>query len=248
MLFNHKLDLTNLYSGGVFLLCNGPSRNNYDLSLLGQVMTMTINNGGHSFRSDMWIGEDNPKKFMDSIWQDPKIMKFTSENHRALNYWDSKNRIEKPISKCPAVFFHEKEDTTLNGWLDGNAVHWKTPIECGDTVKTTMLAAIHILYILGFRIIYLLGADFEMSPEKKYCFEQDRSAQSIKHNNRIFKATREFFRLTRPIFLDHGLTVYNCGVESKLDTLPYRDYLKSVNENLIYMGGKTLGMYEGKYA
>lgn len=239
----------NVFSGGIFLLCNGPSRNNYNLDLLNQpgIMTMTVNNGGHSFRSNFWVGEDSPIKFMDDIWLDPRIMKFTSMKHHTEKFFDTHTGRESQLTveKCPNVFFHEKKTISdLSNWLDGKSVKWNTTIACGTNVRSVMLSALSIIYILGFRKVYILGADFEMTPEKKYCFEQERTHSSIIHNNTLFQALRLFFILKDQEFKEKGFLLYNCGKESKLDSIPYKDFVEAVNENKIDINSSTLGMYE----
>ena len=58
---------------------------------------------------------------------------------------------------------------------------------------------------LGFRTVYLLGCDFKMASDRKYAFDESRSAQAIRHNNILYflagckpRPARQFSKL------DHG--------------------------------------------
>ena len=245
------INLTNLWKDQkVFLLCNGPSRNDYDLDLLNQpgIMTMTINNGGHDFRSDFWVSQDTPAKFMSDIWLDPKIMKFTNMASFNHTFFSQKDGSKIKVGSCQNIYYHQRNgNQSVANWLSlkNDFISWNTPKELGPRKRSTMLAAIHILYVLGFTKIYLLGADLKMSKESKYCFKQDRTARSIKHNTATFKALVTFLKVMRPKFEEGNLFIYNCG-KTALNVFDYVPYEDAIEDCKIYTGGSTDGMYEGK--
>jgi hypothetical protein len=80
-----------------------------------------------------------------------------------------------------------------------------------------MLAALHLLHYLGFSTVYLLGADFKMGADQKYAFAENRSPQSIRHNNVLYDSLRQRFKALRPHFEKHGFTVLNATPGSELE-------------------------------
>jgi hypothetical protein len=87
-----------------------------------------------------------------------------------------------------------------------------------------MLAAIRILFLLGVRKVFLLGVDLDMTADKKYHFDQERSHGSIRGNNSTYKMLQDRFRLLKPQLDSVGFEVYNCNPDSKLATFPHMSY------------------------
>jgi len=241
----NSIDLINLYHGNnIFLICNGPSFKNINPNLLHQpgILTMTVNNGGHIFRSQLWTGQDPPDKFMKSIWDDPKIIKFTLYQYRKHIYCESK----KLVGECPNVIFHKRHSNFIaEKWLQEKEIVWGRPLKDGGN-RSVLLAALHILYFLGFQNIYLLGADFEMSANKKYFFDENRSKNAIKNNNRLFINVSNYLKQLKPYIENIGMRIYNCNPLSKLEVFDFKNLDDCLIENVIDISTSTVGMYERK--
>lgn len=114
--------------------------------------------------------------------------------------------------------------------------------------RTVMLAALRILHLLGFRTVYLVGADFEMTKDKKYAFPEQRPEGAINCNNSTYAKMREWFSLLRPVFDRVGYQVYNTTMDSKLeafDKVPFEDSVKNATEHI---GGNPGEKCDGMYA
>lgn len=207
---------------------------------------MGINNvSAKTVRSNFWICGDSPSRFCDSIWKDPSIMKFVPEGglnsmivedikgvptHRGL-----------PVSICPNVVSYPlTTGISVENWLAERSCTWGNAAGLpGDDgyggARSTMLAAIKVLYVLGFRNIYLLGCDFKMELGKQnYAFPQERSPGAVGNNNRTYEILNERFKQLRPKFEAAGLWVYNCSPDSHLEAferLTYEQALAQAKEN-----------------
>ena len=113
--------------------------------------------------------------------------------------------------------------------------------------RSVMLAAMRILFLLGFRRVYLLGVDFEMTPEKKYHFTEDRHAGAIRGNMQTYQKLQDWFTELQPYFLKERFVVKNCNPTSKLTAFPFMPYEDAVAEATAHLGDyrheRTQGMY-----
>lgn len=244
------MDLGGLYSGqSCFLVCNGKSFQNVDKRLLKNpgVLTMTMNNGGHDFRSNLWTGQDSPTRWMRSIWEDPTIQKFTLFSHRDKPYFADENNTEVRLVKdCPNVIFHRRHSKfEAENWLAEDKICWGIPQKTGGS-RSTMLAALHILWFLGFKKVYLLGVDFEMSEDNKYWFDEERSQGAINNNNNLFRNVTGYLEQLKPYFDRVGFEVYNCNPDSKLKVFPYVSFDDAISAYDIGLTESTNGMYGGR--
>ncbi len=90
------VDLIDRFSGcggnrAVFLTLNGKSFGERERALLQNkpgVLTLSMNNSGHSFRTDFWTCVDDPSRFTRSIWEDGRMMKFVPMAHFEKRIWD----------------------------------------------------------------------------------------------------------------------------------------------------------------
>ncbi|MFV1967928.1 MAG: hypothetical protein ACC628_21050 [Pirellulaceae bacterium] len=241
-------NLVDLFAGqAVFLIGNGPTFAHVDHTLLQKpgIVTMTMNNGAHLFRSDLWISQDQPHKFMPSIWTDPKITKFTwyPLRRRHLRDLESGRHSQTKVAECPNVFYHRRASRlSPETWASEGVVQWGRKRN-GKTRRSTLLAAFHILFKLGFRKIYLLGMDFHMSPSNPYFFPQTYKQKAIDHNNALFVAIREMLQELRPVFEAHAVEVYNCTTESDLEVFPKMDLAEAVSRHAVSLDDSTGGMY-----
>lgn len=232
----HTLWLGDLYRGSpAFLVLSGPSflKINRDLLRQAGILTMGVNNSVRTFRPNLWVEVDNPQNFMSSIWLDPLILKFAPHCHAEKKIFDNVNWCEMNVrvGDCPAViFYHRNEHFNHAQYLYEDTINWgchkDIPGSCGiKGCRSVLLAALRILYAVGIRTVFLLGADFRMEAGgQNYSFEQNRSRGSIKNNNNTYAALNKRFDLLRPVFEKHEYHVFNCNEESGLKSFPYVSY------------------------
>ena len=233
--------------GSVFLLCGGPSLAKMNLELLRQpgIVTMGVNNSPAVFRPNWWVHVDAADRFLRSIWEDENIRKFTPiglKNGRIFDS-DSWSYTEQKVTDCPNVSYYRRHEGFAAGeFLRGNSVCWG-----GKEGKSVMLAAIRILYELGFRKIYLLGADFRMAEDYGYAWAQGRAAAAVANNNRLYGALNDWFTQLRPLFEQEGLQVKNCTPESGLkafDAMTLEEAVAEARLKIDVAKERTEGLYD----
>lgn len=249
----------NFRGSSAFLICGGPSFGKLDHSLLSTCWTMGLNNSPKTYRPDAWCCVDQPSRFLRSIWTDPKIMKFVPFDHTEEKLWDSqpdswgpmyKNK-KKDILKvreCPNVTYYRRNEK-----FEPSRFLWEYTINWGDHSKwgggrTCMLAALKILFILGFRNIYLLGCDLQMDENTKYHFDENRDRAAQKGNMNTYKKMIEvYFPQLKPHFDRVGFKVYNCNPDSRLKEFPYVPFEEAVKRSMKLIGDSekevSCGMY-----
>jgi hypothetical protein len=232
--------LTDMYRGAsCFLLCGGPSlRRSRVWGLQSrQLLTMTMNNAAHMFLPDtppdLWCCVDQPfnadggYRFLESIWRDPRIMKFAPVQHYHR------------IGQHPNVWGYTHVQP-FRWWrfLAEQRVRW------GSNV---MMICIRILYELGVRRIYLLGADFHMEADEPYAFEESVGPEHVRSNNRSYAMLNHRFMLLRPLLEQHGMRVVNCTEGGELTAFERMGYDQAVDEALdgFPLGESTRGRYCG---
>jgi len=256
-----EIDLVGHYKGAsVFLICNGPSLSSgkYDISSLKRpgVITMGINNGPRTIRPNLWTCVDDPKRFIKSIWLDPCIQKFVPlsfaskalfDNEKWADMFDEKGS-PYVVRKCPnVVYFRRNEKFMAERYLVEDTINWGNSEKNGGS-RSVMLSAIRILYLLGFRKIYLLGADFDMSSDKTYHFDEQRGKGAVKGNLNTYEALKTvYFPSLKPQFEKAGLGVYNCNLESNLRVFDFVKYEDAIDEATYRLGDikneRTWGLY-----
>jgi hypothetical protein len=233
----NEVCLWDWYRGkAVFLLVNGPSLTSFDLDRLRGpgIITMGLNNGWSVFRPDLWMCVDTAGQFLDTCWKDPHITKFVpmgkkKERLRAMNPSTGRPEdVNVTVASCPAVwYFHRNDRFDPLTYLDEGTVNWGNNGKFTDSLgckgsRSVMLSAMKMIYYLGFRQVFILGADFNMQPGRdNYAFKQDRSSSSIKGNNATFVALNKRFHAILPQLHAEGRQVYNCLESSGLTPFPY---------------------------
>lgn len=237
--------------GSIFLLCGGPSLKTLDLGKLCQpgIRTMAVNNAAKLFRPDYWTHVDAADHFIRSIFLDDRIVKFSPYNLRGGRLFDSDawQWTDIKVQDCPNVYFYRRH-TGFNAetFLYGNSICWGNEGKDGGA-RSVMLVAIRILYELGYRRVYLLGADFNMKTDYAYAFPQDRSDKSVSNNNYTYRALNERFKAARPHFEAAGFHVFNCNPDSGLKAFPYISFYEAVNEARLPINvnaERTEGLYD----
>lgn len=239
-----EVDLRNWYRGkGVFLVCNGPSLAQEDLELLRApgVVTAGVNNGYAVWRPDLWFCVDDPQNFMDVIWKDPGVTKFAPlgklGKHLKVKKRDGsfKPSVYRADQMPATYFFPRNEKFSRHTYLLENSVNWgcSKGVECSEGVKSqrsVMLAAFRLLIWMGFRKVWLVGADFNMEEGRGYAFEQARNSNSVKNNNRTFKALSKRFASLEEQLKRMKVRVRNCTQGSGLEVWPYQSLVGAVAE------------------
>ena len=240
--------LNKLYSGSAFLVCGGPSLREpyFDLDRLKApgLLTMAINNSGQPFRPDLFVCVDTPSRFLFSIHRDPRIVKFMPAKFQETFLFNSATEAESKIKAgdCPNTWFYQHRNT-FQWWrfFANNIIEWG---------NSTMMIAIRILYDLGIRRIFLLGADFYMQAgENAYAHGERASKQHAWHNNRSFEQLQRRFGVLNPLFEAHGLYIYNCNPYSRLTAFPFLGYNRAMEIAIEEFGAKPdrerrRGLYE----
>lgn len=170
------------------------------------------------------------------------------------------------VSDMPNVaFFKRNSNFNAESFLDENTINWgcgEHTCSCGYVVpekdskgeklhapercpkcgekefggRSVFFTALKILYIMGFRHVYLLGVDFEMKEgEVNYSFNQDRKASAVKGNNSSYAKMIFRFKKLRKVFDNHGFHVYNCNRKSRLDAFDFIDYDEALKRALWYV-------------
>lgn len=245
----HVVDLVDLYHGqDVFLVGGGPSLKDVDMRTLRDtpgVLTMGMNNVSHNYRTDMWTGQDPQYKFMESIWMDPSVMKFTLLDYRKRAIWDRKKggHSDTRTWQCPNTFFHKRHSKfEADKWFEEQCVVWGRPKEKGGS-RSVFLAALHILWFLGFRNIFLLGVDFHMSVENRYAFDESRKGSTIRGNNSLYENISRYCEELQPSMQAQDFNVFNCNPDSHLKVFPQKNLRDAIEMCRIDVSQSTEGMY-----
>lgn len=257
MFFNadsEPIRIENLYKNqSIFLILSGPSLLTYDLSKIDQpgIMTFGVNNSPRVFRPNFWTMVDDPTNFMYSIWADPRITKFVpikKTNHKIFDN-TSWQETDIKVKECPGMVYYDRnEHFNHETYLYEDTINWGNHSDYGGG-RSVLLVAIRLCHLLGFKNVFLLGADFKMElGQQNYAFTQDRTKSSVNNNNNTYKQLNERFNLLRPIFEKENFFVHNCYQDSGLKSFPFISFddavetcLKDFPNTLIE---RTDGMYE----
>lgn len=258
-----EVNLTGMYKGrSAFLLASGPSFKNIRSKTLRRpgAWVMTLNNAVASFRGNAAIIVDDPSRFTYSMWLDPKITKFVPVSHWDKPLWDNR-LLTKPdgtkvqmwqpaplrVGDCPSVLgYRRNEKFVAARYLYEDTINWGCHKDFGGS-RSVMLAALRILFLMGFRTVYLLGVDFEMSDEKKYHFDEERTPSAIKGNMSTYEKLMQWFAELQPYFLAENFHVFNCNPQSRLKAFPFMEYgeaLRAVDSEVGDVSAeRTMGLY-----
>lgn len=258
-----SLDIMGQYRGAsAFLIASGPSFNelNKDLLKTPGVWAMTLNNAVAGHRGNAACVVDDPNRFTMSLWLDPGIQKFVPMGSFEKPLWDNRlithpnGQVEQKwepsnikVGDCPNIIGYRRNEKFVSGrFLYEDTINWGCHKDFGGG-RSVMLASLRILFLLGFRKVYLLGVDFDMSDDKKYHFEEDRSKGAINGNMTTYERLKQWFVELQPIFLNEGFVVKNCNPNSKLTAFPHIPFKDAIYEATGHIGNpkdeKTKGMY-----
>jgi hypothetical protein len=239
-----SVSLCDFYRGRqAFLVLSGPSLATHDLSQLNRrgIVTMGVNNSWAVHRPMFWTCVDSASRFLDTGWKDPGILKLVPMSH-----WSERLRIQRPdgtmapsafrVKQMPSVLLYRRsEHFDHRRFLDEDVVCWGNHTSTKDTLgikgkRSVMLAALRLLHYFGFRTVYLVGADFKMTPEKGYAFDEARSAEAVRHNNVLYESLNRRFEALAEHFKSHKFTVLNCTEGSGLTAFPHIPFAEAVEK------------------
>ena len=253
------LPLEDLYLGGqVFLLCPGPSLKTLDLEALRQpgIMTFGINNVSAIFPTNLWTFGDKPQKFHDSIWLNRGTLKFVpipKLGDRRLRQKVGKGEfrnLDKSPRDCPGVVgLLRNSEFHIERWLWEETVNWGNSKKHDNglpTLLNTMFQAVRLCYYLGFRTVYLLGVDFQMTVDEGYAFPERRSEGAVRGNMNAYGNLSWYFAQLRPWFESAGFEVLNVNRNSGLRVFDFVGYNDAVRRAAMAETPiDTYGWYEG---
>jgi len=249
-----------LHGASAFLVSNGPSVKAMPVAQLARpgVFTFGINNGPAFFRPNFWVMGDDTKSFVKSIWLDPKIIKCIPKGKEKQRIWDNEAWKEMDVRTCDCpsmIYFERNEHFQANTFLTEPSINWgnhsnrcicgfmrpdvdgKEKIRvcphCGERrfgCRSIMFLAIRLAHILGVRTLYLLGADFKMTEDYTYSFDQARAPGSVDNNNKYYAEMIRRFDLLRPYFDKAGFRVFNCTPDSGLPSFPKMTFEDAISE------------------
>lgn len=262
-----QLNMVGHYRGrSAFLVSNGPSiaSGKYDLSLLKLpgVITYGVNNGPKTIRPNFWSCVDDPKRFLKSIWLDPTITKFVPHAHAEKPLFDNEKWQDLEVitsngsprkvlvGDCPnVVYFHRNSKFMADRFLYEDTINWGNHADYGGG-RSVMLPIVRILFLLGFRKVFLLGADFRMSETYTYHFDEQRSKGAVKGNLATYdRMKNDYFPALKPFFDAEGFQIFNCArpEDSDLKVFPFKPYEEAIQECIAPLGDltneRTWGLY-----
>ncbi len=222
-----KLDA--LYRGAsVFLLCGGPSAGQLDLSRLDRpgIMVAAINNASKSLRPNIHFYNDGTHRFLRSVFQDPKVLKFVRRVKKKDQLFDSqRGQMRGRVRDCKNVITYSQRDGfELDRFFKDKFVYFGSNDGKNATGRSTFLVALRILVDLGFTRIFLLGCDFTMSEKGSYHFQQGKTKSQVESNNRLFRRLSKTLPQLKPALDDAGVEVYNCNPCSQAGTFDYMSF------------------------
>jgi len=209
-----------------------------------------MNNGPKTFRPDFWTCVDDPARFLKSIWLDPKVAKFIPMGSMEKKIFDNETweMMNVKVGECPNVIgYRRNEKFVADRFLFEDTINWGNHKDYGGG-RSVMLPSIRILFLLGFRKVYLLGCDFMMSEEYTYHFDEQRGKGAVNCNMSTYKRLKdEYFPQLKPFFDAEGFEVYNCNPDSGLKVFPHISFDDAIKEASSDLGDvaneRTWGMY-----
>lgn len=240
------------FRSSCFVVLAGPSLRRLDLSLLSRrgIWTIGVNNSPAVVRTNAWTIVDPPRKFVDSIWRDPGILKIVPSRFfdRTLRQKVWVGGMGSPVIRdmpgddfLPAKVRHmpnvigylRNANYRPEEFVHESTVNWGNSDKSsrrngGPRCLNVMPAVLKIVYSLGFRDVYLLGCDFRMEAECPYAFKQTKCEGGVRGNNNAYVILNQWFAELRPRFEAAGMRVFNCNPSSGLTVFEHVEYRRAI--------------------
>lgn len=222
-----------------FLVAGGPTLGQIEAQKIKNsgIMSLGINNAVKVLRPNLWVCVDEVTHFIASVWLDPTIMKFVPFDHQNKCLWDTRDGKWEPlmvdgnqicVGDCPnMVYYRRNEKFHAARFLFEDTFNWGDCEKFGGN-RSVMLPALRVLFLLGFRRVFMVGTDFKMDAEYKYAFEQERSGGSIEGNNSSYAKLQKRFKEVKKHFDKEGFEVFNCSEASELKVFPHMDFDEAI--------------------
>jgi hypothetical protein len=244
-----QVNVRGMLSGAdLFILCAGPSLLDTDLDLLRRpgVLIMGVNNAfgvlrnGQCLRGHLWVGADQPNRFLPSVLADPTIVKFARLDYAENLVTD----LGRPFRACPNLLFwkaisgHEPRPSVLDIDETGD-LPWK---------HSSFFAALLIALRLGVKNIYLVGVDFQGDRGNFYGFDESRTEREWELNRILFDS------LVAPLEFLHEQArsvdsfIFNTVPGSRLRVFPYRSLAQCVENASSHIGIPALEQTRSRYS
>ena len=261
--YGSEVDMVGQYHGAsCFLVSNGPSLLKLDLEKLKKpgVMILSLNNGASTLLQKgitphFWTCVDQPSRFVKQIWLNPAIQKLVPTSTFRKELWD--NEEWGPLAKtmgiktpadCPNVIgFQRNEKFAAHRFFTEASFNWGCHKKWGGK-RTVLLPALRLPYMMGFRKLYLLGVDLNMTPDAKYHFKEGRTPGALKNNAATYKRIIEEYGPGIRKYADKlDYKIYNCNPDSALDCFEYKSFDEAIEETVQAAGNPSKISTEGMY-
>jgi hypothetical protein len=242
----------------VFLVCSGPSLQTTNLELLNQrgIATAAINNAAAVIRPTFAFMSDPPSKFHQSIFADPGIVTFLKSDMLDKHTREIAGTKENgepifehapPANAYPNVWGFERDgqvEFNPTEFLTSARPRWAVS-EPGFNKRSTMLSTLRILVDLGFTTVYLVGCDFNMTPDNPYGFRDKADQRKCDSNNRLYTVMHRKFVDLVPVLEAGGIRFVNCTPGGNLEAFERMPLEDAVREALKPV--KPVGSLYGHY-
>ena len=215
-------DIDNLFRGACVLVGGGPQYTEcLDALKNPNILTMAMNNTAVSFRPDLWIGCDQAANYSNSILLNPTIMKFAQLNRMGCELTDRPGVKWRTLPNT--FFFPIKSDFPFRSFFHrGKYFGWW---------KNVFLAALLVIYRLGFNKVYTVGCGFHITVKDQYGFPSNLDEGQVKYNQRTYNLAVNQVRAILPYAVEANFEIISCTPGSKLnDIVPYEPFEKVCEE------------------
>ncbi len=263
-----RVNLNGLYKDqSAFFVGSGPSLQLEQYSQLYSrgIFTFAVNNvAARTFRPNFWCCADEPRSFHANIWNDPTITKFCPYEFVAKKYFDEtiKPHITRRVRDAPNILFYNRgvDFKTTTYFTNMTQFDYGCPKSVKDDLgirggRSVMLVALKILFVLGFRTVYLVGCDFKMGHDDKrdgkgktYAFSQYKHPGGVVTNNQAYKILSERFQGLLTVFDQANFKIFNCTPNSQLTVFPTLPLSEAIVQAKlgIDIDANTQGYYGGQ--
>jgi hypothetical protein len=199
-----------------FILCGGPSLENFDFNKLQNEMTIGVNKAFTKFPCTINYAMD--QRFYDSIMYTNRADQESYEVHNAwLKYRGIKvfAKTSETVRFDPSVYVVNTvkqrcvSEVLSAGVYPGN---------------NSGLGSLMLAIALGCKQIYMLGLDMKVDEKKgKTHFHSGYKNQKIEHVATVLQSFKKDFELFAPVFPKVGIEVINLNPDSELNCFLKKD-------------------------
>lgn len=211
-------------------------------------------------RPHVWLHTDSARKFHWDLWHDPGVLKIVPINEwdlsrrtpKCLRHRDPQtgDLVDEPdvcARDMPGVLgFRRNTSFRPEEWLFEPTINRGNDLESATGLNkkgrkvaepngwpqtiNTMFAALRMAFTLGIERLYLLGADFHMSADNPYCFEEAKGAAGLRSNNSAYADLNVMLEPLVPLFEAERFEICNCTPDSGLYLFDYVRFEDAIEE------------------